>query len=187
RATASRSPPRLLAAPRGTAYARTAMSVFDRSIGPPSLIALSDAAATLPPPAPGFGRRRRTATGTGRRARRRDRMARAAGAQIHKPVAPCRRRSSGLPSAQPEVRGMDRRAFVTGLGAVLVVPLAAEAQQREKTPRIGVLFDVRMEGFQNGLKELGYVEGRNLIVDWRWTEGKTERAPEEVAAKPVNG
>src|SRR5262249_31268450 len=47
-------------------------------------------------------------------------------------VASCRCTSSGLPSDQPEVRGMDRRAFVTGLGAVLGAALVGEARQAGK-------------------------------------------------------
>jgi putative tryptophan/tyrosine transport system substrate-binding protein len=68
---------------------------------------------------------------------------------------------------------MNRRAFVTGLGAVLVSPLAAEAQQMRRVPRIGLLGpgssrtdpgDERLfRVFRDRLEELGYAEGRNLI------------------------
>ena len=86
---------------------------------------------------------------------------------------------------------MNRRAFVTGLGAVLAAPVGAEAQSSERVYRIGVLFEGTprpdMDGheprsrllrpFLQGLRELGYVEGRNLVVERRSAEGKPERLP----------
>ena len=80
---------------------------------------------------------------------------------------------------------MDRRAFVTGLGAILAAPIAARAQQPEKVWRIGVLSpgwpfapaDV-FEAFRQGLGAAGYVEGRNLKIDWRFAEGQGEHLPE---------
>src|SRR5262245_5097376 len=91
---------------------------------------------------------------------------------------------------------MNRRAFVTGLGAVLAAPLA-EAQQTGKIWRIGLLGGSSpttpeaarpWEALLQGLRELGYVEGRNLTVDRRWAEGRAERyhtlAAELVALKP---
>ena len=63
----------------------------------------------------------------------------------------------------------------------LVVPLAANAQEAGKVARIGMLAsspsDPFVEAFKQGLRELGYVEGRNIIVEYRWTEGRTERLP----------
>jgi len=63
---------------------------------------------------------------------------------------------------------MNRRAFVTGLGAVLAAPLGAEAQRAGKVPRIGWLggptresAEPFVEEFQRGLKDLGWVEGQN--------------------------
>jgi putative tryptophan/tyrosine transport system substrate-binding protein len=62
---------------------------------------------------------------------------------------------------------MHRRAFVTGLGAVLAAPLAAEAQQPKTVPRIGfvsvnvpAVMSARTEAFRQGLSELGYLEGK---------------------------
>jgi ABC-type uncharacterized transport system substrate-binding protein len=78
---------------------------------------------------------------------------------------------------------MDRRMFLAGTGAVLLTaPLAAEAQQVGRLPRIGVLAtrtagDARLEGLLQGLRDLGYVEGRNLLIEYRDAEGKTERFP----------
>ena len=62
--------------------------------------------------------------------------------------------------------------------------LSAEAQQPTKIPRIGYLtgclpfrFSARIEAFRQGLRELGYVEGKNIVIEWRYAEGKLERLP----------
>jgi putative tryptophan/tyrosine transport system substrate-binding protein len=77
---------------------------------------------------------------------------------------------------------MNRRAFVTGLGAVLAAPLSAEPQQAAKIPRIGYLGPVSpsagarlLESFRLGLRELRYVEGQNILIDYRWAEGRPAR------------
>jgi putative ABC transport system substrate-binding protein len=64
----------------------------------------------------------------------------------------------------------------------------AEAQQPKKVPRIGFLSTVspaallaRTEAFRQGLRELGYVEGKNIVIEYRSAEGKTERLPELAA------
>ena len=70
---------------------------------------------------------------------------------------------------------MNRRAFVTGLGAVLAAPLAAEAQQTaRRIYRVGVLLgapesavEASMQAFREGLRELGYVEEQNLAIELR--------------------
>jgi putative tryptophan/tyrosine transport system substrate-binding protein len=79
---------------------------------------------------------------------------------------------------------MRRREFIAALGAA-VWPLAVRAQQPAKVPRIGFLGAVNPEdfphlenAFRQGLLEAGYVEGRNLVVEYRWAEGKAERLPE---------
>jgi putative ABC transport system substrate-binding protein len=66
----------------------------------------------------------------------------------------------------------------------LAAPLAAGAQQPPKIPRIGYLGATSpsvsaplLEAFRQGLRELGYVEGRNIIVDYRWAEGRLDRFP----------
>jgi len=67
---------------------------------------------------------------------------------------------------------------------LLAAPFAAEAQPAVKVPRIGFLANVRSPGteaFQKGLRELGYVEGQNIIVEWRLAEGRFERLPEFAA------
>jgi putative ABC transport system substrate-binding protein len=67
---------------------------------------------------------------------------------------------------------------------VLVPAGAAQAQQRNKVPRIGYLAasppsasPARTEAFRQGLRELGYVEGQNILIEYRWAEGKVERLP----------
>jgi putative ABC transport system substrate-binding protein len=65
----------------------------------------------------------------------------------------------------------------------LFSPLAAEAQQAAKIVRIGLLSNNPAanpqvtEAFRQGLRDLGYVEGRNLVIEWRSAEGKLERFP----------
>jgi putative ABC transport system substrate-binding protein len=76
---------------------------------------------------------------------------------------------------------MDRRAFISGSTlALLAAPLAAQAQQPGKVPRIGGLVVASpgfppIEGFRQGLRELGYVEGRNIAVEYRYAEGRADR------------
>ena len=73
--------------------------------------------------------------------------------------------------------------------ALLVAPLASEAQQPGKVYRIGILAgssqDLREqhgnEAFQQGLRELGYVEGKNVIMEYRYTEGNVALLPELAA------
>ena len=66
--------------------------------------------------------------------------------------------------------------------AVLVLPLTCEAQQLAEIPRIGYLTDsslselaARIEAFRQGLRDLGYVEGKNIVIEWRSAEGKSDR------------
>jgi len=84
---------------------------------------------------------------------------------------------------------MRRAAFIVLLGilvgaAVIACPLAANAQQSTKTPRIGFLgnstpaLEANLIGpFRDGLRELGYEDGRNIVIEYRWAEGKYERLP----------
>jgi putative ABC transport system substrate-binding protein len=65
---------------------------------------------------------------------------------------------------------------------------AGEAQQPAKIPRIGILttfspsvIAARIEGFRQGLRELGYVEGKNLVIEWRSADGNNDRYPELAA------
>ena len=79
---------------------------------------------------------------------------------------------------------LTRRVFLGSLaGGILTAPLAAEAQQSGKVPRIGYLANTRAgnlyvpEAFLQGLRDLGWVEGRNVTIEYRDAEGKLERLP----------
>ena len=79
---------------------------------------------------------------------------------------------------------MDRRTFLTGTSVVvLAAPLAAEAQQAAKVTRLGFLSLSKApnlhlhEAFLQGLRDLGYVEGRNFVIEYRDAEGKPGRLP----------
>jgi ABC-type uncharacterized transport system substrate-binding protein len=85
---------------------------------------------------------------------------------------------------------MRRRKFITLLGGAAVCwPLAARAQQpAAKVPRIGFLGNSTAEleanlvgSFRDGLRALGYEEGRNIVIEYRWAEGKYERFPALIA------
>jgi putative ABC transport system substrate-binding protein len=74
---------------------------------------------------------------------------------------------------------MDRRTFIgRAAGGLLAVTFAAEAQQAARLPRIGVLLPFKAgagtEVLRQGLQELGYVEGRTAVIEWRSWEGKPE-------------
>src|SRR5262249_10235226 len=78
---------------------------------------------------------------------------------------------------------MDRRAFVAGALALLAAPLAAEAQPAEKVFRIGFLSQGQppkryMEALQQALRERGYTEGRNLVWEFRMTDGSLDQLPQ---------
>ena len=80
---------------------------------------------------------------------------------------------------------MRRRDFITLLcGTAVTWPLATYAQQPGKVYRIGFLWDSpdafldAIEAFRQGLRELGYVEGQTIAIEYRWAEGKPERMRE---------
>jgi putative ABC transport system substrate-binding protein len=78
-----------------------------------------------------------------------------------------------------------RREFITLLGgAAAAWPLAAAAQQADSVRRIGVLLTLAendpevkawLTAFQEGLQQLGWVQGRNIRIDYRWAGGDLER------------
>ena len=80
---------------------------------------------------------------------------------------------------------MDRRRFLlTSLAGALAAPLAAGAQQARTVPRIGFIEAGALsanrhflEAFRQGLRDLDYAEGRNIVVEDRWADGRIERFP----------
>ena len=73
------------------------------------------------------------------------------------------------------------RALVVMLAlSVLSGPVAAEAQEPPRAPRIGVLEANPgfATAFHEGLRQVGYVEGKNIAIEWRWAHAKAERFPE---------
>jgi ABC-type uncharacterized transport system substrate-binding protein len=79
-------------------------------------------------------------------------------------------------------RQWKRRDFITLLGGAAAWPLAARAQK--VLPTIGFLnpasadsYEHRLRGFQRGLKEIGFVEGENVAVEYRWAENRLDRVP----------
>src|SRR5262249_2444457 len=95
-------------------------------------------------------------------------------------------------TAHPRRRGdrVNRRAFITLLGGAAAWPLAARAQQA-RVPTIGFLGanapTAQMQwtaAFVQRLRELGWVEGRNVAIEYRWAEGRSERFA-EIAAEFV--
>ena len=86
---------------------------------------------------------------------------------------------------------MDRRAFVTALaGGLLAAPLAAEAQTSPTVPKVGYLSigsasdprrAAQLGAFQQGLHDLGYVVGKNILIEARFAEGSYDRLPDLAA------
>ena len=94
---------------------------------------------------------------------------------------------------------MDRRAFIGTLaGGLLVAPLAVEAQQSGKIPRVAVFvpgspsgdqFQQLRQAFLKGLRELGRIEGQTVVIEMRWGEGRIDEFPRiasELVALPVD-
>jgi putative ABC transport system substrate-binding protein len=90
---------------------------------------------------------------------------------------------------------MDRRAFLALVGGFLASPDVTSAQPTRRVPRVGLLFplsrpvaSVSADALEAGFRELGYIPGESIILDYRWAEGQAERLPilaaELVASKP---
>ena len=83
---------------------------------------------------------------------------------------------------------MQRRKFIAGLGGIIALPLTARAQQRTAIPTVGYLgsesperFGIRVAAFRQGLSAMGYDEGRNVIIEFRWAGGQSHRLPDLAA------
>ena len=83
---------------------------------------------------------------------------------------------------------MKRREFITLLGGAAAWPLAAHAQQRAKVAHIGYLGLVsaswhtpRVTAFRAGLRDLSYAEGKDIVIEFRWAEGRYDQLPALVA------
>src|SRR6266478_6875663 len=79
---------------------------------------------------------------------------------------------------------VQRRDFLLAVGALLAAPLAAEAQQPAKLPRIGYLaFNNAVIGrdpliaFRQTLRELGWIDGQNIVIETRFADGDVDRLP----------
>jgi putative tryptophan/tyrosine transport system substrate-binding protein len=82
---------------------------------------------------------------------------------------------------------MRRRTFIAILGAAAAWPAAARAQQPARIPRLGVLLystrqeDPQARELQQGLRDLGYIDGKNISIEYRFADGKPERLPDLAA------
>ena len=85
---------------------------------------------------------------------------------------------------------ISRRAFIaTIVGGLLTRPLVVGAQPAQKAPRVGVLLlfgapgqpNPLVDAFRGGLRDLGYVEGQSVLIDYRWAEGQEQRLPDAAA------
>src|SRR6266498_2830445 len=79
---------------------------------------------------------------------------------------------------------MKRRKFIRLLGAATAWPLAARAQQTGKMSRVGYLGSSSpslephyIEAFRQKLRDLGHVDGENIVIEYRWAEGQDDRLP----------
>src|SRR5262245_65135944 len=84
------------------------------------------------------------------------------------------------------MRSKSKKIFCLALGAIfLALSSPLEGQQPKKVPRIGFLAPTLqqhyVEAFQQGLRELGYVEGQNITIEYRFADGEFERLPDLAA------
>jgi putative tryptophan/tyrosine transport system substrate-binding protein len=107
-------------------------------------------------------------------------------------------KGSGQPATnRSKQAGMGKKVVGFLLASLVLVSVRlAEAQQPKKIPRIGFLcapspvtVSARIEAFRRGLRELGYIEGQNVVVEYRYAEGKLDRLPDlaaELVRLPVD-
>ena len=88
------------------------------------------------------------------------------------------------------MNAMVGKFFVLFLTTIILLTTASttQAQQPNKVPRIGFLTagspstnGARIEALRQGLRELGYIEDKNIVIEWRFSEGKPDRLPDLVA------
>jgi putative ABC transport system substrate-binding protein len=84
---------------------------------------------------------------------------------------------------------MRRKSFCVALCALLLASVRAQARQPKKVPRVGYLAAAsasadspRLEAFRQGLRDLGYIEGQNIFVDYRHEGRNFERLPDLAAS-----
>src|SRR4029077_6672525 len=80
--------------------------------------------------------------------------------------------------------GMRRREFIALVSGAIACPMVVRAQQQAKVPRIGYLGVTSpsdrprlLDAFRQRLRELGWVEGQNIVIDYRFAEGRLDRLP----------
>src|SRR5262245_3930854 len=97
---------------------------------------------------------------------------------------------SGVLSFRRARNSMRRRDFITALGGMAVAawPMAARTQQASRLPTIGLLGSSTpsawapwIAAFQQRLREVGWIEGRSIAIEYRWAEGRNERGAEIAA------
>jgi putative ABC transport system substrate-binding protein len=88
------------------------------------------------------------------------------------------------------VMGLRQAKAIAAVLLLSAAPLAVEAQQAKTAPRVGLLLagspgsDARVEAFRRALRDLGYVEGQNIVIEYRYADGNLNRLP-ELAAEMV--
>src|SRR6266550_3457017 len=92
-----------------------------------------------------------------------------------------RRKQRAVSSKRTRAKRISRIFFLVCLLPTAFLPAGSVAQQLTKIPRIGYLGgstvsnSIRVDAFRQGLRELGYVEGKNIVIEWRPVEGKQDR------------
>jgi len=97
-------------------------------------------------------------------------------------------KSKTCPELCRRIQNLKWGGVVAVVVAFAICGVEAEAQQPNKIPRIGFVtagsrstIAARIEAFQQGLRELGYVEDKNIVIEWRFAQGQPDRIPELVA------
>src|SRR4051812_30553112 len=93
-----------------------------------------------------------------------------------------------MPGHDEQGVAMRRRDFIGLVAAAVVAAPVVHAQHAQKIPRIGVLlpgtpesFALRTAALLDGLRELGYVEGKTVEIDWKWGQDRVQTFPELAA------